>query len=91
MRPVLRNEHSFDSTAVRAGEIRVLTSLSGASILFGVAGFLLVLALDFRRRHLSLGGMLRLGMLAALDLMPAPATFACAVALFVRLYPQAAR
>ncbi|MGP0071172.1 MAG: O-methyltransferase [Bryobacteraceae bacterium] len=69
----------------------MLTPFSGASILFGVAGFLLVLALDFRRRHLNLGGMSRLGVLGALDLMPAPATFACAVALFVGLYPEAAR
>jgi predicted O-methyltransferase YrrM len=93
MRPVVRNEHSFDSIPPLCAprEIRVLTSFSGASILFGVAGFLLVLALDFRRRHLNLGGMLRLGTLGALDLVPAPATFACAAALVVRLYPEAAR
>ena len=69
----------------------MLTSFSGAFILFGVAGFLLVLALDFRRRRLNLGGVSRLGTLGALDLIPSPATFACAVALCVHLYPAAAR
>jgi len=69
----------------------VLTSVSGASILSGLAGLLVVLALDVRRRRLSLGSIFRLGPLGSLDLLPGPATSACALAFLVQLMPEAAR
>ena len=59
------------------------------ALLFGFAGFLIVLFFELRRRRLRAPDVFRMRLLAMLDLLPPALTFGCAVALCVNLYPQA--
>src|SRR3984893_19042920 len=56
---------------------------------FGLAIFFTLLALDIRRRRLALAGILRLPVLAIIDLLPPALTAGFVAALVATLYPEA--
>lgn len=64
-------------------------SLSAGATLLGIAGFLCVLALDFRRRRLAPADLPRIPVLTMLDLLAPALTVLFAGALCATLYPDA--
>ncbi len=58
-------------------------------LLFAIAAFFTLLALDIRRRRLALAGILRLPVLAIFDLLPPALTAGFVAALIATRYPEA--
>src|SRR5258708_10937156 len=58
-------------------------------LLFAIAAFLALLALDIRRRRLALAGILRPPVLAIFDLLPPALTAGFMAALIATVYPEA--